>query len=96
MSKAANEATLGALHVLVAEVLKKRLGDAELCTAADVNAAIKFLKDNNITCAPDADNHLGELEDALKDAKSRGEQVGATDADLQAALDSIPYMGAPN
>jgi hypothetical protein len=96
MSKAASEALLAALHIQVAEVLKSRLGNAELCTAADVNAAIKFLKDNNITCAPDKNNHLGELEEELQAAKDRGDELGANDADLQAALDAIPFMGAPN
>lgn len=96
MTKAASEGELAGLHVLVAQVLKERIANPELCTAADINAAIKFLKDNTITCSVDKDNHLGELEEQLAETKALSTGVGASDADLQAALDAIPFMGAPN
>lgn len=83
---AATEDTLGGLHLLVAQVLKERLGDSELCTAADINAAIKFLKDNNITAAPEANKHLEELNEQLGKA---GSIDPADDAELQAALDNV-------
>ena len=76
---------LGALHELVATVLKDRLGNDELCTAADINAAIKFLKDNNITATREANKALGELEDEL----GKHSLPQADDTELQAALDNI-------
>lgn len=92
----ASENELGALHALVAKVLKDRLGNDELCTAADVNAAIKFLKDNNVTMAPDKDNHLGELEGQLAEAAANNAVTPASDADLAAALAAVEHMGSPH
>ena len=90
---AASEGELSSLHVLVAQVLKTRIGDAELCTAADINAAIKFLKDNNITATAEANEHLKELQDKLTDKATEP----ADDAELQAALDNIVnFPGALN
>lgn len=89
---AASEGALGSLHILVAQVLKERLGNAELCTAADVNAAIKFLKDNNITCAPDPDNHVGELQQELDKQAASNKTDPVDDADLRAALDAAGHM----
>lgn len=83
---AANEGVLGDLHVLVARVLAERLGDDELCTAADINAAIKFLKDNNITAAPEANSHLEELKNKVE---SQSDVPALDDADLQEALNNI-------
>lgn len=85
MSNPASESALGALHELVAQVLKDRLANDELCTAADINAAIKFLKDNNIQATREANKALGELEGEL----SKHSLPEADDAELQAALDNI-------
>ena len=85
MSNPASEGALGALHELVAMVLKERLANGELCTAADINAAIKFLKDNNITATREANKALGELEDEL----GKHSLPQADDTELQAALDNI-------
>ncbi|ASZ72043.1 terminase small subunit [Xanthomonas phage NED111] len=85
MSNPASEGALGALHELVATVLKERLANGELCTAADINAAIKFLKDNNITATREANKALGELEDEL----GKHSLPQADDTELQAALDNI-------
>ncbi|QEG09656.1 terminase small subunit [Xanthomonas phage Pagan] len=85
MSNPASEGALGALHELVATVLKERLANGELCTAADINAAIKFLKDNNITATREANKALGELEDEL----GKHSLPQADDSELQAALDNI-------
>lgn len=85
MTKPASEGALGGLHELVATVLKDRIGNTELCTAADINAAIKFLKDNNITATREASRALGELEDTLNEASV----PPADDAELQAALNNI-------
>lgn len=88
MSNPASEGALGALHELVATVLKDRLGNAELCTAADVNAAIKFLKDNNITATREANKALGELQDEL--TKVSAEDISAAEqAELDAALANV-------
>lgn len=40
-------------------------------SAAVIAAATKFLKDNNITCAPADDNKLGELAQRLKAKQDR-------------------------
>lgn len=85
MTNPASEGALGELHHIVALVLKQRLQDGELCTAADINAAIKFLKDNNITATREANKALGELEEEL----GKHNVPPADDADLQAALDNI-------
>ena len=85
MTNPASEGALGELHVIVATVLKDRLRNDELCTAADINAAIKFLKDNNITATREANKALGELEDEL----GKHSLPQADDTELQAALDNI-------
>lgn len=86
INMAASEGVLGDLHVLVAQVLKERLGNAELCTAVDVNAAIKFLKDNNITATAEANEHLKELQQQLEGDSGIDK---ADDEELQRALDNI-------
>jgi hypothetical protein len=90
----ASENELGALHAQVATALKERIANPELCTAADLNAAIKFLKDNNVTMAPDKDNHLGELEKGLANAAANNAVTPASDADLAAALAAVEHMGS--
>lgn len=88
MSNPATEGALGALHELVATVLKERLGNAELVSAADINAAIKFLKDNNITATREANRALGELEDEL--GRVSAEDISAAEqAELDAALANV-------
>lgn len=88
MSNPASEGALGALHELVATVLKERLANDELCSAADINAAIKFLKDNNITATREANKALGELQDEL--AKVSADDISAAEqAELDAALANV-------
>lgn len=88
MSNPASEGALGALHELVATVLKERLGNAELVSAADINAAIKFLKDNNITATREANKALGELEEELGRVSS-ADISAAEQAELDAALANV-------
>ena len=88
MSKPAAESKLGALHELVATVLKERIGNDDICTAADINAAIKFLKDNNITATREASTALGELEDALNGTPA-SKVSEAEQAELEAALANV-------
>ena len=40
-------------------------------SAAVLTAAMKFLKDNNITCAPSKDNAVGELERAMQEREEK-------------------------
>lgn len=48
-------------------------------SAAEIQAATKFLKDNNITCAPAKDNALGELEEIMARRKTKLRAVGGID-----------------
>lgn len=56
----ASESALAKLHGVVAKLLTSRLqsGDA---SSADINAAIKFLKDNGIDCAGSANPDVRDL-----------------------------------
>ncbi len=63
-------------------------------SAAEIQAATKFLKDNNITCAPSKDNSLGELEQIMKD---RQKKRAASRADLRDATEQAGFLnGLPN
>jgi hypothetical protein len=76
----ATEGTLGALHALVATALTARLneplrkGDDLVpvpgtegmgCSSSDIQAAIAFLKNNNITADPETNSELADLNKAL-------------------------------
>jgi len=62
-------------------------------SAAEIQAATKFLKDNNITCAPADDNKLGELEQIMADRK----RSRASKADLRDAVEHTSFLqGLPN
>ena len=50
----ASESALAELHGVVAKLLTSRLQSGDASTA-DINAAIKFLKDNGIDCAGSSD-----------------------------------------
>lgn len=106
---AANEEVLGLLHDLTATALIAKLkgipvlddegnptGEVIPCSAADIQAAAKFLKDNNITCAPAADNKLGELEQKLQDRQKR-RASRLTPQDIEDAKEQANFMqGLPN
>ena len=106
---AANEDLLGQLHEITAKSLIDKIkgiaildedgqptGEIVPPSAADIMAASKFLKDNNITCAPSADNTLGELEQKLKDRQTR-RASRLTPQDLKDATDQANFMaGLPN
>jgi len=106
---AANETVLGLLHDLTATALIAKLrgtpvldedgeptGEVIPCSAADIQAAAKFLKDNNITCAPADDNKLGELEDKLKDRQKR-RASRLTPQDMEDAREQMAFtQGLPN
>jgi hypothetical protein len=59
-------------------------------SAAEIQAATKFLKDNNITCAPSADNSVGELEEIMRNRKARLRTVGGRD--LEDATEQTSFM----
>jgi len=63
---AAKEETLGLLHEAVALDLLAKVQSGE-ATAAELNAAIKFLKDNDIEALKTATNTLGALVKSLPD-----------------------------
>jgi|GEM_PF-730567 len=56
----ASESALAELHGVVAKLLTSRLQSGDASTA-DINAAIKFLKDNGIDCAGSANPDVQDL-----------------------------------
>lgn len=66
---------LGSLHAIIAKELKARIQSGE-ATAADISNAIKFLKDNGISCDVNDDANLKYLADEapvfLTDAELKG------------------------
>jgi ABC-type Zn uptake system ZnuABC Zn-binding protein ZnuA len=61
---AASEELLGLLHDAVAQDLIRRLQSGE-ATAAEISAAIKFLKDNGIEAVATEDSALKDLSESL-------------------------------
>lgn len=86
---AANENSMGMLHDLLARQLIAKIESGE-ATASELAVAAKFLKDNNITCMPTEDNAIGELEEKLKQRKSK--RVMLTQADLDAAMSDTGFL----
>lgn len=87
----ATEDKLGELHGLVADQLSERIKEG-LWSSADIAAAIKFLKDNNITSDPGEDSHLAGLKQQLEQAaKSRpaGQQYSNIDELAEIAQQEI-------
>jgi len=60
----ANNDEMNELHQMVAQKLKRMLSDPE-CTVQDINAAIKFLKDNNVTADIEYSQPLQMLEQEI-------------------------------
>ncbi|AQT27770.1 terminase small subunit [Ralstonia phage RS-PI-1] len=92
----ASEAKLSELHGVVADELKRRIEEGE-ASAADIGAAIKFLKDNHITASIEDNAGLSDLKKKLdeKMAKRGGKVVPLTpravptETDINDVLDSI-------
>lgn len=86
MSKATEEA-LSDLHGAVAEELTRRIAKNE-ASAADIGAAIKFLKDNSITASVQDNSRMKGLQDRLKERaeRRRARNGGAEDHIPDAAL----------
>lgn len=97
---AAKESRLSALHTMQAEYYIKMLEKGgtvvgqdedgediiQPLTPAALQAINKFLKDNDITCAPDDANAVGELETRMRDRTSRREERRQQRAISQAEL----------
>lgn len=61
----ATEDTLADLHSLVAQTIADKLRSGE-ATSADLSVAIKFLKDNNISCSvPERNDDIKSILDEL-------------------------------
>lgn len=82
MSKGpATEGRLGDLHNKIAEVMISALENIECNEDAELNPAllsvmVRFLDANKVTCAPEAGNTMGELEQRLADKAKRRRSVG--------------------
>lgn len=62
-------------------------------SAAHITAAIQFLKNNNITCAPSQDNALGELERKMKERQEkRAKRRDGNVVDFDAAREQANYL----
>lgn len=62
-------------------------------SAAIIAAATKFLKDNNITCAPSQDNAVGALVEQLKNKR----KLKTSKLELRDAKDDMGFLtGLPN
>lgn len=60
-------------------------------SAAIIQAATKFLKDNNITCVPSEDNKLGELQAILNDRQKR-KRERLQPADVAGATEQAAWL----
>ena len=78
MAKAASLADLQDLHSLIARSLNQRISqdmeDGLPTDAATLGAAIKFLKDNNVSADPADADDLSALRDKLKKQAEQAEQ----------------------
>ena len=92
MAEKTTEKELNALHGTVARVLRSQLEETVSITGEDgeesevmiappavLAAAIKFLKDNDITTSIEDDENMSELEDMLKEKrKKRGLRLASS------------------
>ena len=89
-----SEQELSTLHGVVAQVLAAQLGETATFTdesgkevtvmtaqPATISAAIKFLKDNDITSSVEDDDNLGSLQDQLaKRREARGTRLKSVES----------------
>jgi hypothetical protein len=71
MAKTASADALAELHALVATSFSKLVGDEDLCNAAVLSAAAKFLKDNNITAVVEDNTALSEMQKKIQEMQAR-------------------------
>lgn len=94
MTKATSVADLNTLHTLITRSLTERIEqdikDNIPTDAATLGAAIKFLKDNNVTADPADADDLSNLRDKLKEQSAqRRRKVGNVVALASADLDQM-------
>jgi len=94
MTKATSVSELNSLHALIAKSLTQRIEqdiqDNIPTDAATLGAAIKFLKDNNVTADPADADDLSTLRDRLKEQSAqRRRKVGNVVALATADLDQM-------
>lgn len=85
---AASETALGSLHGIVAEYLTLKLSTGK-ATAAEVGAAITFLKNNSITADPVQNAALANLKGTLANRKRRGTLTPAEAREATAQFDQV-------
>lgn len=73
----ASKSVMEELHALVARVLSERLEAGE-ATAADISAAIKFLKDNGIESQGDKNADIQRLSNSLPDLSEMSDEFSTT------------------
>ena len=84
----ATEDKLGTLHGIVAEYLTLKLASGK-ATAAEVGAAITYLKNNSITADPATNAALANLKGTLANRKRKG---NLTPAEARAATEQFDSM----
>jgi hypothetical protein len=94
---AATETALGSLHGIVAEFLTIKLASGK-ATAAEVGAAITFLKNNSITADPAKNAALNKLNAALANRRTKGghmtpSEMSEADRAFDAMMGSITPGG---
>lgn len=75
-----NQSLLERLHTSQIKQLILRLERGE-ATGSEFQAINQLLKNNNITVNPETDNSLDELQEKIKEAKSRTKKFNASDRD---------------
>ena len=95
MAKAASLADLQELHSLIARSLNQRITqdmeDGLPTDAATLGAAIKFLKDNNVSADPADADDLSALRDKLKQ-QAEQRRAGRSNV-VQLATQDLKVMG---
>lgn len=71
MTNKASENTLGTLHSRVASVLADNLENDEGANPSIISIAVKFLKDNEITCSIKDNQDMDALNEQLKAKRAK-------------------------
>jgi len=71
MTNKASEEALGVLHSRVADVLIENLETEEGPSPSIISIAVKFLKDNEITCSIKDNQDMDSLNEALKAKRAK-------------------------
>lgn len=105
---AASEKVLGDLHDKVAQALTKAVEGTTIPAVGDepeqyfapspamLMAALKMLKDNNITAVADKGSHLANLQDAMAKRREKRRLSNVTPEDLDAAEEQADFMRGLN